>query len=79
MKLNERIVIPNPKTYYTFMSPRGRAAWKRRAVRNAVYELRNRILRETGEDIFQVFYMSDCIEVNVVCDIETLKKHEKTK
>lgn len=81
MKLEERLVIPIPKTYYTDMSPRARAAWKRRTVKNALYEIRNQIIDKTGEDIFQIFYMTDCIEVNIRGDLETrvLPKREAVR
>ena len=71
MNIDERIIIQLPESA-TRKSSRGLAAWRRRCVKNAVYAFRNRLLKETGEDIFQVFVRDGYIEINIKGDIETL-------
>ena len=75
MKISRRIVINRPKNYPQ-KSGRVKAAWERRAILHEVWKLRRDIIRETGEDIFGVFTMPDCIEVNINGDLETFRVKE---
>ena len=77
MKVSERRVIPKGKRIQD-----GRAKtvciWTRRQAMRAIWDIRCSILKETGEDIFGLFEMTDCIEVSINGDLETVvqpKKH----
>lgn len=70
MTIDERIVVTIPKSARE-TSPRQRTAWVRRLVARAIMEARGRILEQTREDIFNVFVMSDCVEISIKGDLET--------
>lgn len=52
---------------------RVQAGWMRRAVLHELWKLRREIIRETGEDIFGVFVMPDCIEININGELDTFR------
>ncbi len=64
MKINERIVVKIPKSIQK-ATPTKRSTWIRHAILRAFWDVRNRIILEEGEDIFNIYKMSDCIEVNL--------------
>lgn len=70
MQIDERIVVPIPKSAQD-SSPRQRTAWVRRLVSRAIMEARGRILEQTQEDIFNVFVMTDCVEISIKGELET--------
>ena len=72
MKVDERIVIHMPPSV-TKKNVRGRHMWAKRAVRKAVWEARCRILKETGHDIFNVFIMTDSIEVTIAGEFDAME------
>ena len=77
MKIDERIVIPVPKS----LIPKGRRAktmWVKHTLMRFIYDTRNRIMNETGEDIFGVFAMTDCIEINFKGELETIPKQKQS-
>ena len=76
MRIDEHIVMEKPMTVR-----RGKlvkdAVWTRRSILKAVWELRTRIMDEQQVDIFQVYEMTDCIEVHIEGDFETLYVGDK--
>lgn len=50
---------------------RKRNTWARRSILRAIWEVRNKHLLE-GVDIFNVFTMTDCIEVNLKGSVEAM-------
>lgn len=73
MEIDERIVIQMPRTVAVRANSRGKKLWAKRACMRAVWDARWRILKETGEDIFNVFVMTDCVEVTIRGELETIK------
>lgn len=77
MKLDERIIVQVPKS----LIPKGRRAktmWVKHTLMKAILDYRNRIMRETGEDIFGVFAMTDCLEINIRGELETIPKQKQS-
>jgi len=70
MEIRERIVIRIP-TFIRGSTTRKRNTWIRHAILRGIWEVRNKYLIE-GVDIFNVFTMTDCIEVNLRGDIEAM-------
>lgn len=64
MQIDERIVLQMPKSA-TKKSLRGRKSWLKRAAMRAAWEVRNKVLAETGKDVFNVSLMDDCAEVRI--------------
>lgn len=73
MVIDERIVVKMPKSVALKANPRGKKHWSKRACMRGVWAARCRILEETGEDIFNVFVMTDCVEISIRGELETLK------
>ena len=71
MKIDERIVLKIPKSALD-TSPRQRTTWIRRMVARAIMDARARILEETQEDIFNVFVMTDCVEISIKGELDTM-------
>ena len=78
MKVQETIVIKMPPSV-TKKNLRSRNLWTKKAVRKAVWEARCRILQETGLDVFNVFVMTDCVEVTIRGDMEGVDNRNGTK
>lgn len=72
MEIDERIVIKMPKSVALKANSRGKKLWSKRACMRAVWDARCRILEETGEDIFNVFVMTDCVEISIRGDFDPL-------
>lgn len=70
MNVDERIVVQIPKTVDK-KSSRQKVVWLRKLVARAIMEAREKILKETQEDIFNVFVMTDCVEISIKGDVET--------
>lgn len=77
MKIDERIVIPVPKSVLS-QGVRAKNMWVRHKLMRFVFDIRNRIMKETGEDIFGVFAMTDCIEINFKGELETIPKQKQS-
>lgn len=71
MLIDERIVIEIPKSVHN-RSRRQMTVWVKRLVSRAVMKARAEILERTNEDIFNVFLMTDCVEISIKGDLETL-------
>ena len=70
-KIDETIVIQRPKTIIE--GPvRGYGVWTRKAVLRAIWDIRMRLIKEKQIDIFQVYEMTDCIEVHIEGEFVTL-------
>lgn len=78
MKVEETIVIQMPPSVMS-KNLRGRNLWTKKAARKAVWEARCRILQETGLDVFNVFVMTDCIEVTIRGDMEGIENQNGRK
>ena len=78
MKVEKTIVIQMPPSV-TKKNLRSRNLWAKKAVRKAVWEARCNILQETGLDVFNVFVMTDCVEVTIRGDMEATEKLEGKK
>ena len=78
MKVKERVVLKMPPSVLR-KNLRGQHAWARRAVRKAVWEARCRILEESGYDIFNVFVMTDCVEVTIDGEFDAMPVERKEK
>lgn len=76
MRIDERIVIPKGKQIQN-ATIKSVCTWTRRQAMRAVWTLRCRILKETGEDIFHLYEMTDCIEVGLHGDLETIVQPKK--
>lgn len=70
MKIDERIVIPIPKNIREGSRTK-RSTWVRHAILRAIWNARNRFMLDRGVDIFGVYKMTDCIEVNFRGELET--------
>lgn len=69
MQIDERFVVPIPKTVQNG-TVRRRNAWIRKAVLRSLWDARVKKMVEDGVDIFGVFTMTDCVEVNLKGDLE---------
>lgn len=78
MNVDELIVIKMPKTTQNGNS-RKRTTWSKRALLRAIWQIRDRILMATGEDIFNVFVMTDCVEARIRGDLLTTKVNLEEK
>lgn len=78
MKVEKTIVIQMPPSV-TKKNLRSRNLWSKKAVRKAVWEARCNILQETGLDVFNVFVMTDCVEVTIRGDMEGVDNQNGTK
>ena len=78
MKVEKTIVIQMPPSV-TKKNLRSRNLWTKKAARKAVWEARCNILQETGLDVFNVFVMTDCVEVTIRGDMEATEKPEGKK
>ena len=73
MHIDERIVMQmGPSVAKS--NARSKTAWAKRAARKALWEIRNKILREKGLDIFNVFVYSDRVEVTLCGELDTTLK-----
>lgn len=70
MKIDERIVLQIPKSAFE-KSNLQRTVWVRRLISRAIMDARAKILEETQEDIFNVFVMTDCVEITIKGELET--------
>lgn len=64
MDINERIVINIPKNILN-ATPTKKSTWLRHAILRNIWDLRNRIIVDAGVDIFGLYQMTDCIELNL--------------
>lgn len=78
MNVDELIVIKMPKTTQNGTA-RKRTLWSKRALLRAIWQIRDRILMATGEDIFNVFVMTDCVEARIRGDLLTTKVNLEEK
>ena len=69
MKIDERIVIKIPKNIQEATATK-RSTWFRHAVLRSIWDIRNRHILNDAVDIFGIFKMTDCIEVNLRGDLE---------
>lgn len=69
MEIDERIVVEIPPSMRD--NRRRKPHWIKRNVIKALLEVRNRIGEETGEDIFNLFVMDDCIEITIKGQLES--------
>ena len=76
MKIDERIVIPKGQRIQDARAKRI-YIWTRRNAMRAIWDIRCRILKETGEDIFHLYEMTDCIEIGIHGDLETVVQPKK--
>ncbi len=76
MLVDERIVVQVPKTVDK-KSSRQKVVWMRKLVARSIMAAREKILKETQEDIFNVFVMTDCVEITIKGELET--KHADRK
>ena len=72
MEVEERIVYRMPKRIMEG-SARHRMMWTRHQIMRGVMAIRDKILKETGEDIFSAFIMLDCVEVNIKGSLQTTR------
>lgn len=70
MEINERIVINMPKNIRD-ATPTKRSTWIRHAILRSIWGVRNRIILDKAVDIFSVYIMTDCVEVNIKGDFQT--------
>jgi hypothetical protein len=72
MIITVRRSIPFSKTA-SRSSAKVRARWVRRACMREVMRIRDKVLKETGEDIFQIQIFPDGFEFAVFGDLHTMK------
>jgi hypothetical protein len=73
MWIDERITKTMPGSIASASGHR-RTAWLKRAARMAIWEIREKVMRETGEDIFNVIVTADRVEVTVRGEIDTTNR-----
>lgn len=71
MKIDEHIVIRKPPGIQAANGRRD-AAWTRRAILHAIWVMRRKVMEEQRADLFQVYEMTDCIEVHIEGEFVTL-------
>ena len=71
MQVDEKIIVTIPKSIKE-ASKHKRGTWLRRAVKAAMWDLRMKVLKEKGEDIFSLFVMTDCFEISLKGEIDSL-------
>ena len=76
MFITERHVILFPKTICE-SSAKVRARWVKRTCMRKIMRIRDKILKETGEDIFQVKVHRDGFEFAIFGDLNTMKAEKK--
>lgn len=69
MLVKEVLVVKKPATAIG-KGRKNESVWTRKAALRAIWQLRIRIMLEQGIDIFQVYEMSDCIEVHIEGDFK---------
>lgn len=77
MKVNEHIVLNKPASVVGQRTRKAESVWVRRAVLRSIWRMRERIIVEHGIDIFQVYDMTDCVEVHIEGDFVGLPVAEK--
>ena len=70
-KIDEKIVIQRPQSVIDGPT-RGYGVWTRKAILRAIWEMRMRLIKEKQIDIFQVYEMTDCIEVHIEGEFVTM-------
>ena len=75
MHIDERIEVQMGATV-SKSNARSKTNWAKRAARNAIWEIRKKIIKEQGLDIFNVFVYSDRIEVSVCGELDATFKGE---
>ena len=73
MWIDERIVKKMPRTIKESTKHR-QVGWLKRAARMALWEIREKLLKEHGEDIFNVFVYEDRVEVGIRGEVDTLER-----
>lgn len=76
MIIDERIVIPKGKCIQDSGAKRI-CIWRRRNAMRAIWDIRCRILKTTGEDIFHLYETQDSIEVGIHADMKTITQPKK--
>lgn len=72
IEIEERVVVQKPPSILETSSRRKLAGWTKRMIRNVVEGIRHKYIAERGVDIFQVFQMTDCIEVTLSGEIDVI-------
>ena len=68
-KIDERFVLNIPRSVQAG-TVRRRNGWSRKNILKSLWKLRAKIIAEDGVDIFGVFNMTDCVEVNFKGELE---------
>ncbi len=56
-----------------------KTAWLKRAARMAVWQIREKVLAERGEDIFNIIVTGDRVEVTVRGEIDAMERESGDK
>lgn len=72
MYISEHIIITKPKTVRG-ANLRHQGRWIHKAVARAVWDYRNRTMREKGVDIFNVREREDCIELAIQGELDAME------
>jgi len=75
MQIDEKIVIEYPPSLRRFTG-RQKAMWAKHRMMTSLFDLRRRLIKEKGVDIFNLYVMTDCIEFSLKGDIEAGKVNE---
>ena len=71
MEISERLVIDKPDTIRRAGLKR-LTTWTKHAILSGLWKIRRKVMDEKGVDIFQVYEMTDCIEIRIEGDINTI-------
>ena len=51
-----------------------KTAWLKRAARMAIWEIREKVMKERGEDIFNIIVTENSVDVTVRGEIDTMER-----
>ena len=53
-----------------------KTAWLKRSARMAIWEIREKVMKERGEDIFNIIVTENSVEVTVQGEIDTIDRND---
>lgn len=78
MWIDEQIIKTMPGSIASASGHR-RTAWLKRAARMAIWEIREKVMQERGEDIFNVIVTGNRVEVTVRGEIDGMERETGDK
>ena len=75
MWIDEHMMRTMPRTVAESNGHR-KTAWLKRAARMAIWEIREKVMKERGEDIFNIIVTENSVEVTVQGEIDTMDRND---